>query len=128
MEKVEMVIEGLLKKAFVLLIISFVGVLLVVRGELLGEKAVVYAFGGVVGMSSAIFAALICFFILGLKAGRKTNEKEMNEIKKLGIRVSCKGEYIKICIVAGIFLIICFFWVDTSMCVLKSLYASITWI
>ena len=69
--KMEEVERKLLKKAYVLIIISLIGILVVVRGEILGEKAVLYAFGGAIGMLSAIFVGLICFFILGLKAGIK---------------------------------------------------------
>ncbi|MCK4526284.1 hypothetical protein KAW18_02835 [candidate division WOR-3 bacterium] len=64
-------IERLFRKAVVLLAVSFIGIMIVVRGEIIGERDVLYALGGIIGMFSAIFAGLICFYISGFKDGLK---------------------------------------------------------
>ena len=75
-------IERLLKKAIVLLVISFFGILLVVRGEILGEKDILYVLGGIIGLSSAVFSGMICFYIEGFKDGKKVEKYYNREVKK----------------------------------------------
>lgn len=72
MEENEKRVERLLKIAFTLVAISFVGALLVVRGEFIGEEGILYALGGMMGLSSAMFAGMVCFYIVGFKAGIKS--------------------------------------------------------
>ena len=49
-EIVEKKINSLIYKACILLVISFIGVVLVIRGDLTGEKGMLYIFGDILGM------------------------------------------------------------------------------
>lgn len=69
-------INSLVHKACILLVISFVGIAFVIRGDLIGEKDILYVFGYILGMVSAIIAGMMCFFILGIKKGIKIGNFE----------------------------------------------------
>ena len=68
-ETVEKKLNSLIHKACILLAISFIGVAFVIKGDFTGEKDILYSFGSILGMVSAIIAGMICFFVLGVKKG-----------------------------------------------------------
>ena len=70
-EIIEKKINKLIYKAYILLAIGFIGILLVVRGEFTGEKEILYSIGSMIGISCAMFAGMICFYIVGIKEGIK---------------------------------------------------------
>ena len=80
-ETVKRKINSLIYKACILVVISFVGIALVIRGDIIGEKDILYALGGTTGMISAIFAGMICFFVLGVKKGIEIGKVENGKKK-----------------------------------------------
>ena len=57
--------EKLLKKAYILLAIGFIGVIILISGELRQQESVLYNFIGAVAMLCAICAGMISFYLVG---------------------------------------------------------------
>ena len=68
-------LDNLLRESVILLILSTICTVMVIRGELIGEKDILYALGGILGVLFATLAGMLCFYILGVKEGIKITQK-----------------------------------------------------
>ena len=69
--------ERLLKKAYILLVIAFIGVIVVINCDFKQQESILCIFSGIISMLCTILAGMIAFYLVGYNdAVKKIGEEK----------------------------------------------------